>query len=662
MFDLSYGEEELSEDSTEALLEDWSRKGSYVALWMVLQRHLASATSDLRADVRNGALHTTFRTFESCGDQFTSCLWDASLQMVLFNIIRRNIQMQQVSRDTACSQDSNDINPLNESSKILLQGIIRLITAHLEEISRLPHFLDFWHSLLEFLAAYLDCGSYFLNQAVFEALHSLLATNNDLSLLNSQAVNGAASLWARNIPCAQSSLENDDAVQDKAFIAYADAIKEIYGLLEAEISGQRCCIILSRIQECINASCAPPYTNDVSVNSRFQNKVLECIRVIKKDPSSTCPKKIRILSDFVRLPFRQESHTPNNRGLTFVSFSKSCVELLREMLIDEANRPEIYGEGAVDDALDALSQCIERQYTWDIQGPEPSLWRTAVTASISIFPTLLSALNKLRLNPDQEKETLSRIIKTTAAIQNAAYDQAPPDNALVTDESFDLESVIAFRPLLSAYLSPLGIPSVTRSAYIHSLAASSIIHKSRFDTFPAFTPDLNIYACLNDIQKIRLGRVCDPAVNPRLQMCYSCLDELYDFISTTKSQSAAPMAEAALPYFILRCAYPLKTYIADRPLRGRIPTPISQRRELQEILRKISNLRCSETASEALRKHCHDLGDGRDEAVPDVKLFVADTTRIHLEYLAPLIHRALEVAGSDHGTTDELRNALKVVL
>lgn len=50
------------------------------------------------------------------------------------------------------------------------------------------------------------------------------------------------------------------------------------------------------------------------------------------------------------------------------------------------------------------------------------------------------------------------------------------------------------------------------------------------------------------------------------------------------------LASTLTPYIILRCALPLKRYIADQPLRGKMPTPTSQRLELLYLLQKMQAL------------------------------------------------------------------------
>nr|GFD61168.1 hypothetical protein [Tanacetum cinerariifolium] len=73
-------------------------------------------------------------------------------------------------------------------------------------------------------------------------------------------------------------------------------------------------------------------------------------------------------------------------------------------------------------------------------------------------------------------------------------------------------------------------------------------------------------------------------------MSHTCTAELFDLVAVYNGTSHVKLAQAAAPYLILRAALPLKTYIADHPLRGRMPAPDSQRKELLQVLAQLEQL------------------------------------------------------------------------
>ncbi|KAK0615301.1 hypothetical protein B0T17DRAFT_593023 [Bombardia bombarda] len=212
-------------------------------------------------------------------------------------------------------------------------------------------------------------------------------------------------------------------------------------------------------------------------------------------------------------------------------------------------------------------------------------------------------------------------------------------------------------------------------------------------------------AGLSSLYKQRIGRTIDPPPTKRSRMSEVCLDELFALVAVhDEAATAAPfisiqpptpglplnsmslpplgggdaedggakptnvalapqakqaqaqagvetahelhvrLARTAAPYLILRCALSLRAYVADQPLRGRMPQPLSQRKELTRILRCLVDLR------------------SEPDAIPDAPN-VDSETRKHLLRLYPLLVSGFQVAGTagDDKVLGLVREALDVV-
>lgn len=106
------------------------------------------------------------------------------------------------------------------------------------------------------------------------------------------------------------------------------------------------------------------------------------------------------------------------------------------------------------------------------------------------------------------------------------------------------------------------------------------------------------------------------------------------------------LARTAAPYLIWRCALTLRAFVADQPLRGRMPQPLSQRRELERVLKCLIELN-----SEA-------------EAIPGMALQDGQTPSArHLYSLYPLLVRAamVNVNNGDEKVVRLIAQALEVV-
>lgn len=670
-------------------------------MWMILQQRLATLTKDPRADVRNGAIHTIFRTFESCGDQFSDEIWTLSINTVVFSTFQINVEQQDSLRSQDQPAEIADINALNGSSKIIIESSTRLFGTYLENLSRLRTFEEIWHTLLELLASYIDEESYVLSAMCFTAISSILSSAEETSSIGSNAVNEAASLWARDIPRAQSSAENDPTSQDKAFNAYIGAIKEIDRLSASEITEKHTNIILKKLGECIEASTAPPYTNDVDQRTRFQSQVLECYQKARIELNGIPSKLIEGLSEFVRLPYKKHADSVGLHEMTFVAFAKQATEMLETLILSHESKVEIYESHAVIQGLNAFEEAISMKYNWKRQGKAPQLWQMATHSAVVVTQKILPAIRILPLDEGKKQKIWLQIISITEAVQNARYEEQPPISVLLNNETSDLESASILRRTISRHLEEPNTTLSVRRAYIQAQLRVSIIHRSRFDRLPNLDLSTTASTVVADLHKVRLGRTYDPPFNPRIRTCYACLDELFDLVSTAErgsneqilntkdkktpnstnreAQHSDPnpnLASTTLPYLLLRCALPLKSYIADQPLRGRMPTPMSQRLELIHILDRIEKLRCQpETVAELERElengdhpvggvdnSANEEGDGGYSAPKRIVMKIVDPELRHLEFLVPLVNRALREARWDEEVAGAMRRVLDAVL
>jgi hypothetical protein len=279
---------------------------------------------------------------------------------------------------------------------------------------------------------------------------------------------------------------------------------------------------------------------------------------------------------------------------------------------------------------------------------------------------------------------------------------------VLEDQEFDIASFRKLRELIIPSLGSEAVPEQSRRAYAEGLFRTSIIHAPApaeasiiFRDHNANTTGVSDVLGLAELYKPRDGRTVDPSPAQRAKMSYVCLDELFSLVAAHDEASAAPMilvqpptprhashfptaittatkppsssaspngnnnntaagdgsrpqetahalhvrlARTAALYLILRCALSLRAYVADQPLRGRMPQPLSQRRELARILSWLVALR------------------SEPDAIPDTAN-VESEGRKHLLRLYPLLVDAARVAGrcGDEEVLGVLGEALGVV-
>ena len=126
-------------------------------------------------------------------------------------------------------------------------------------------------------------------------------------------------------------------------------------------------------------------------------------------------------------------------------------------------------------------------------------------------------------------------------------------------------------------------------------------------------------------------------------MSLVCFDELVSLVAYhDSSPSRIKLAQVAAPYLILRAGLILRAYIADQPLRGWMPQPLSQRTELLYILKALVKLRCE------------------PEAIPEAP-GVESEGKKHLHRLYPLLTKMVRAAARDQEVLEWVGKALDEV-
>jgi hypothetical protein len=376
--------------------------------------------------------------------------------------------------------------------------------------------------------------------------------------------------------------------------------------------------------------------------------------------------------------------------------SKESMSILQSLITKNVAGTDIFQTDAFPTALSALAKPICLKYGFPVKTKSVQPWRVATTCFLEI---LASTLPHIRA-ADMPRATFQQVWQSVAMIANgilsAESHRAPSSLDVLEDEEFD---VAAFRRLRALVIPSLGaecIPNKTRKAYVEAVFRTSIIHA------PAPTESSVIYGggggdlvALSALYKPRNGRTIDPPPTQRVKMSYVCLEELFSLVAVYDENTATPsiivqpptpgmaqqaapstspahkgnadheddaddeattsdgetthslhirLARTAAPYLILRCALSVRAYIADQPLRGRMPQPLSQRKELTVILRCLVDLR---SEPDAIRD------------TPNVD----SETRKHLLRLYPLLVAAVRVAGSsgDEKVLGLITEALDVV-
>ncbi|KAI9864894.1 MAG: hypothetical protein M1813_002665 [Trichoglossum hirsutum] len=613
---------------------------SNAALWMLLLLRLAAVTTDLRAEVRNGAIHTLLRIFDAYGDLLSPQAWSLCLRTVVFKMINAN-NVQQTLLETEQEKRS-----WNETTIIILNGVAGLYANYLDTFTQQVDFTDSWETLIQHLITLLDRQSLDVNAAIFKVLGMILAKVEHVDKVGKPSVELAWELWSRRgIPVTPSATANSKSNVQDTLLSYVRSFGEIYRLIEQDIDTARVECVLGLLRDCILLPDGSAYSADVEYLTPLQKQVINTVRLIRTDIDGVPSAVIRTVADFVTFAFKQRSSPPSTETLpgqgkqpTYVALSMSSMDLLRSLILLHVNDRDVYCSGAFRLSLDALIVPIALKYGFPREVKRSSPWTVATSTSLALLEPAMDSIKQLSIGDKELRRIWKRIATLAGAIAAADCSQATENSNVTSDEESDINSFRRIRDLIAPELGSAVVADKTRRAYTESVFMNSIIHKPEQDELPIPGEDI-----LRELYRSRPGRTFDPQPQRRSKMSYVCLDELFCLVTKNDgSTERIRLAQAASPFLILRAGLTLRAYISDQPLRGRMPQPLSQRKELLYIMQKLVSL------------------NSEPRSIPDAPGVISEQKK-HLHRLFPLISRAVAVTKGDQELLKCFATALDAV-
>ena len=474
----------------------------------------------------------------------------------------------------------------------------------------------------------------------------------------------------------------------KCLVSWVNAFLEIERLMRDDMNLDNIQQAIRLLREAVLWASPGGFANDIEYMTSLQSQILEVFKVIRTDIHGATSAVIVQVADFVSMAYDLVDNSPQ-RKRTFVAMSKASMAILHYQVTQHADGPEIYASGAFSKALNALAKPIALKYQFPIVTKSIQPWKESVNASLAILETTLPHLKAKSVPRAAFQEAWDTVSKISNGIIAADLhsDGAPHDDqTVVMDQQFDIDSFHNLRELVIPALGAAAVAEKTRKSYVEGLFRLSIVHPPSpedaaiiYRGSPSHTngnanggADSAATAAgdLSCLYKPGRGRTIDPPATKRSNMSYVCLDELFSLVAahddsydkpsivvlpptprlaqaslhraTLSISSVGPgegpgadseharhvrLAQTAAPYLILRCALAIRSYVSDQPLRGHMPQPLSQRRELSRILRCLVDLK------------------SEPGAIPDLD-GVDSEARKHLLRLYPLLIKASRVAGT----------------
>jgi hypothetical protein len=561
------------------------------------------------------------------------------LHSVIFTMLDSIEAKFNVANDKESSASEKEKTAWTETTIVVLNGVSSLFATYLHVITKHAGFADCWQTLQDHFEVLLKLNDIDINTAVFKALQQILAHANKAgggsARVARESIDMIWSLWSRGLPLIPGSKSNN---QD-CLLAYISCFQELYRLMRDYADVERTQCILNLLRAAVEKANIGSYSGDIEYLTSLQKNVLEALKMLRTDIPGVPSAIIKKVAGFSSLAFHDGGQNQaGQQQPTYVALSKESMGLLESLILHHSSDPEIYLKGALGESLSALSKPIKAKYAFSIKTKSLPPWQKATSTSLEILKATLPKITEPGIPEDTLRSIWASIVQIANGIMAADCGPALDTATIKQDQDFDISSFLTLRELIIPALGNQLIPDKTRRTFTECLFYTSLIHTPEMAELPQINTEL-----LASLYQPRKGRTTDSLPSPRSKMSYVCLDQLFLLLGIYDSSSMRiKLAQAAAPYVILRAGLTLRAYIADQPLRGHMPQPLSQRRELLTILKGLVCLRCE------------------PEAIPDVP-GVESELKKHLHRLYPLLAKAVRAGAKDREVLEWLGKALDEV-
>jgi len=648
--DASVGEEGLA-----ALAKDNDVSVSRNSLWLLLLLRIVDLATDSRTEIRNCAVHTLLRIFDAYGQQLSAKAWRLCLNRVLFQMIENvETELTRVMKERSRA-NPHELKPWIDTTVVMIKGSAELITTFFDSIVQDEEFDQSWERLLSYFKTLIGLDLLEFSEAVFSSLSNILLRIESPTDFSKQALESTWSLWDSGNPASKEDLLDLDCPNQDSALAYLRSFEQVYRLHKVDLTRERIAGILEHMKLLAWNSVSPRYSPDIDRSSTLQSLIIALTKIICLDKEDSQPEILLCLADYVDSALSKWIPGSDSRRPTFVAFSKNAIDLLRWYIADFGIKKDVITDGSLATALKHLFNSVAQKYEWQGKDREPRLWQKATTTSLDIIQVAIPYVEK-QYEKSIEKE-ISRfwecVVEIVRGIVSAKgyRTQELPRADMLADESFDISAFNRLKSLIIPSLGAAVIKDDIRRDFASALFHSSFIYAPKRFDLPDITTLTN--NPLKGIYDVRPGRTFEPPPTTRSKMAYVLIDAMFELAAAPgngddNQEPHTLLARSISPYLILRSAVSLRAYIADQPLRGLMPQPTPARKVLLHLLQGMVELRSEPSA-------IPEPPVVRNRAASLVQPNGDHQLKKHLEWIYPLVVKAVQVAGKEKDDGEVLR-------
>lgn len=695
----------VSDEALIRLASHPDEEGSSAALWMLLLLRLTAVTADQRLELRNSAIQTLLRIVHAYGSSLGPQAWSLCVKYVIFKLLssvetRLQLVKEEGVEDDIKAEWNETSVVIVQGVSNLLASYMDVLATYPAFTALWQDLIGHFATMLDFQALDINTATFSSLRGILSKCEE-----GGKSSFDRKTIDLVWDLWSRGIPVGDPTDGGKYEDTQKCLLSWVEGLLELYRLIQVDLTVERVRRMLSLLREAMHQATPGSYASDIEYMTPLQGRILEVFRLVRTDIPGVPSAVVSQVAEFVTLAFDEERAVqPATSRRTYIAMSKESMDILQYHVLSNATDADIYVSGAFSSALASLSRPVILKYDFPIVTKSEQPWKKATTTALTVLESTLPQVKAAKISKDTVQGIWEVVVSLSNGIITANYEKASASTDIAGDQEFDIVSFRALRELIIPSLGSESISDRTRRVYADGLFRTSIVHAPAPCETEVIFGNSNeggeaVNQALIALYKPRNGRTSVPKPTRRNKMSYVCLDELFDIVSAHNPDAAGPeitlqpptprfpplagtasgppdplkspvpdttvsgatnrssrtngvnepthdlyvrLARTAAPYLVLRCALTLRAFVADQPLRGRMPQPLSQRRELERILRCLIELQSD------------------PQAIPGFPRIDSEKAR-HLYRLYPMLVKAAMVNPGDDKILQLLNTALEAV-
>ncbi|KAH9475059.1 Protein MON2-like protein [Psilocybe cubensis] len=400
-------------DAIQSKRKNMDEEPEYSELWMFLLLEVLGLCTDSRAEVRDGAIQTLFRTMQLYGATLSMDTWEQCIWKVTFPLL--DALTDQIRSHKGADQPDEGVEHSWDESKILALYSIGSIFSDflIDKIILLDSYTKAWDAFMVHIEETILTDNRCISPPALRCLEKAIkAFSGAEGVIRVRVSESLERIWKTLVALStaatkkytsQVDLENspNPPFTQEGLVAYVDVIQ---GTRKASkvVDGKewdlpRLTTLMAILKGVLTYPHSPDYRPDIDALPPVQSVVMDTIVDIDLSIPGSPSLVMRDLSEYITLPFlaafdvqpsskTSSQQTPQKR-ITYIAISKKTMPMLVELFLRFKSHEDIYVDGTLESVLSAYSIPVKLKYDCPAPskyGKDLPLWKTATTCFLRI--------------------------------------------------------------------------------------------------------------------------------------------------------------------------------------------------------------------------------------------------------------------------------------